>query len=750
MDHVVGILSSISIYNEKWGHGNVRLEDGSLLKCVGEALVGLTEGNRYRLEGRIGHHAKYGKQIAVAAASIDIPCSEDALVRHLRRNFKGCGEVTAKKIVMQYGDRLDELRNLLVTNPLSLDFSTVTKRKIKVADDCDFESLIYRDLSTRIGATGIRHPILRRIAEWLHAIVRASPDPVDEAWKVFSRNPYAPLRDVDGYGFAAADDIALRQIGFPRFHDARLAALATHALREGCEQNGHTFLTLADISDRVIAYDADVSPEKAMAAAITGREPIILDGSRYYPRHLHQCESALANDLARRALHIAQPISELDEALLEHEVDAAERSLGEGFRLDDSQRKALRGILTSTHLTHTLTAGPGCGKTALMEILVHVVRDRKILFCAPTGKAAKVLSARISRFGLSASTIHSLLEVTDNGFTYNEDNPLDADIVVADETSMDDLALTRALISALPPDCHIIFLGDPGQLPSVGPGRILDSLLELPGDHHRLDLTHRNDGGILKIVQQCGRGRVECADHADVGFSHGLPAPDDIGLSRVIRAYLAAIETCGIEKVGLLMPRRKGDLHTPGWNTTYINEVLRLKINPDGGRIPGSVLRLGDRIIIRKNLVLEQQTLPDGSRKFEQVVNGDTGFVADCVTDANGTNIMHLLLDLDDGRTIRYPGKALESLGLAYAMTVHAAQGSEYRQVIFICTNGSPAFVHRAILYTAFSRARERLTILGDDHTIRVIAQRPIPQRNSFLVERTRLAMRKMQRRGYR
>lgn len=748
MSQVTGTLSSISVYNEKWGRGNVRLDDGSYLTCVGEALVGLTQGNRYRMEGRIVQHARYGKQIDVAAVAVDLPCDEEALVRHLQRNFKGCGQVTARKLVACYRARLDVLRDILVNNPFSLDFSTITRRRIKVAEDFDLTSLIYRDLSTRIGATGISHSVLRRLAEWLQPGVQAAAEPISAAWENFSQNPYAPIRHVEGYGFTAADEIALSRIGFPRFHAARLAALATHALREGCEHNGHSFMRLSDISERIVAYDPDVPPDKAIAAAFAANEPIVEDDDRYYPRYLYSCEVALGAQLARRALRIAQPICSMDESTLDHEIDTAERDMGEGFRLDESQRRAIKGILTSSHLTHTLTAGPGAGKTALMEILVHVARDKQILFCAPTGKAAKVLAARVRRFDMSASTIHSLLVVTEGGFTFNEANPLDADIVVADESSMDDLTLARALIDALPPDCHIIFIGDTGQLPSVGPGRVLQSLLELPGDHHRLEKTHRNDGGILEVVRQCGDGVGDCHDRPHVRFSHGLPAPDDMGITRIVNFYLRAVDTYGIENVGLLMPRRKGDIHAPGWNTTYMNEVLRQRLNSDGERIIGSNLRLGDRIMIRKNLVLEQEELADGSKRFEQVVNGDTGFIRNCSTDLAGTNVLALYLELDDGRKIRFPGKALESLGLAYAMTVHASQGSEYKQVIFICTNGSPSFVHRGILYTAFSRARERLMVLGDDNAIRAICQRPIPSRNSYLVERTMLAIRKMQHRG--
>jgi exodeoxyribonuclease V alpha subunit len=751
VDQISGVLTSVQIYNGRWGRGYVRLEDNEYLTVTGEALNGLTEGNRYRFDGKVVVHAKFGKQFECRAAVIEIPLSEDALVRHLKKNFKGVGEATAKKLVASYGGNLAALRDTLVSNPYSLDFTGVTRRKVAVSGSEDLKGLIYRDLSTRIGVTGVKDSILRKIAEWMVPQVEQAADPVAAAWAEFSADPYKAIQHLDGYGFAAADQIALRSIGFPRFHEFRMAALATHALREGCEQNGHTYLTLENIFERISVIDADVSPDKAMAAAEARAEPIIVEEGRYYPRHLWHAERALANNLATRALQLAEPIVKMAADRLNHEIAMAEKMLsqpGKDFKLDQSQHDAVVGILTSSHLVHTLTAGPGCGKTALMEILVHVARGKKILFCAPTGKAAKVLSSRVKRFDLSASTIHSMLGVTVDGFQYNEENPLDADVIIADESSMDDLLLARALIDAVPYNAHIIFLGDTDQLPSVGPGQVLGDLLQMPLNHHRLSQTHRNDGGILDIVRQAGAGWVDCVNRADVTFSHGLPAPDDVGITRVVTAYVNSINRFGIARVGLLMPRRKGDIHTPGWNTTYLNELLRLKLNPDGARVVGTTLRIGDRIIIRKNLLLEQGEDKEGKKVVEQVVNGDTGFIRECHVDQVGTSVAHLFLELDDGRTVKFPGKEIEAIALAYAMTVHAAQGSEYDVVIFVCTNGSPTFVHRGIVYTAFSRAKFKLLVLGDDNVIRQIVKRDIPKRNSMLVERTRVAMRRIQKAG--
>jgi exodeoxyribonuclease V alpha subunit len=743
MDQATGTLSSLSVYNDKWGRGSLRLDDGKRLACVGEALAGLSAGNRYRVEGRIVDHPKFGLQIMVSAAAVDLPCSAEALVAHLKANFRGCGEATARKLVEHYGDRLHQLRDLLIANPHALDFSVVTKRRIAVADGLDTVSLICRDLSGRIGATGIKHAVLRRLAEWLLPASVAAPDPVRKAWMALGENPYQAIQHVEGYSFPVADRIALSCFTFPRFHRARLAALATHALRDGCERNGHSFLNAEELAERIAACDPEAPPEAALAAALELGEPVVVKDGFHYPRQLFHCEQALAMHLARRALQIAAPMSALDAAALEAEIDAAERNMGDGFMLDQGQRTALLRMLASSHLIHTLTAGPGCGKTAMMEMLAHVAHDRKILFCAPTGKAAKVLSARVRRYGRNAVTIHSLLGVKDDGYQHEAGNLLDADIVVVDESSMLDLALARALLDALPPECHLILLGDTGQLSSVGPGDVLAGILKLPGDHHRLHQGHRNDGGIHDLVQQCRRGDVECHDRPGVRFSRSLPVPDDVGISRVVQAYLAAVQRCGLDRVALLMPRRKGDIHAPGWNTTFMNEALRREINPDGKRVPGTTLRLGDRVIIRKNLALDDE----GN---EQVVNGDTGTLLGCAVDAAGTSVLHLELALDDGRTVQFPGGALESLALAYAMTVHAAQGSEYQEVIVICTGGSAAFVHRGMLYTAFSRARDSLTVLGDPRAIRAICMRPAPKRNALLVERTMMAMRRMHRAGVR
>jgi exodeoxyribonuclease V alpha subunit len=414
---------------------------------------------------------------------------------------------------------------------------------------------------------------------------------------------------------------------------------------------------------------------------------------------------------------------------------------GMGFSLDPSQQQAVLAILSSTRAVHTVTAGPGCGKTAIMEVLVQVLAARNARstdygFAAPTGKAAKVLGARIARINATARTIHATLGVNEDGFEHNANNLLGFKVLVIDESSMLDLLLLDALLQATPMDTHLVLLGDTQQLPSVSPGNCLADLLSLPFDHHRLSKVHRNQGGILEVVNRAAAGESDTVNREDVRFIPELPEATEQTVDAVITYYAKAAEGLegGLASVCLLVARRKGKSDTPGWNTTYLNQRLRERFNPGGLKVPGAPLRVGDRIIIRKNILIR---IPDEKGdKFRQVVNGDTGSIERVATRSDTGRLEHLVLALDDGTRVPYPAEHLANLDLAYAMTVHSAQGSEYRRVVFLCINGSPSFVHRGIVFTAYSRARAHLTVIGNPTVLANILRRPQPARLSGLVER--------------
>lgn len=783
---LIGKLLYIKAFPTGWAVGRINTDEFSEVSVNGNALAGLPEKGVYEFTGMVEQHKTYGLQLKVEAVGLHVPDNREGIAKFLRQNFKGVGQKAAEKIVSHFAAKpggLAVFRKDLLANPYAMDFAEAgIKRKTSMESVDGVQGMIYMDIATRIGGLEVGDKLLRKIAAFLESKVGSASNPVAKAWEILTSNPYAPIRSLDGYAFRMADSLA-RKIGFDLTRPERIGALVTHAINEGCNANGHTFLTEDNFQKIIHAVDPSIDVPAALVAAQEMNEPMVVDSGRYYLEVAYKAEMSLARNFAKRQSRILRNcISTLSVHELEASIDAAQLAIG--LTLDDSQRRSVRGLLTSYNPVHTITAGPGCGKTTIMEMVVQILQGKtktvcnpetskhetvpyQVGFCAPTGKAAKVLSTRIARFGLKASTIHSLLGVRgssegggdDKGqgggggmFLHNRDNLLDIDLLIVDETSMVDLALMQALMSAMPQSSHIVFLGDPQQLPSVGPGSCLADLLDMPFDHHRLTTTHRNDGGILEVVTQAGLGKIDFCQRRDVTFHNGLPAATEESVELVMNDYAKAVADCGgdFSKVGLLIARRKGDPDTPGWNSTYLNAMLRERYNPEknirlfvsgiegrahavkGVKIYGTRYRIDDRVILRKNIALTYKDAPDAPA--EQVVNGDTGTILDFVVEKG--NVTEIMIRLDDARVIRLPSEHIEVLDIAYAMTVHTAQGSEYEQIFFICVNGTASFVHRGIVFTAFSRAKKHLSIIGEREVIRSVLARPAPKRNSFLVNR--------------
>lgn len=744
---ICGELSFVTIYPSGWGMGKVKTEDG-VLSVNGEALNGLKRFSAYEFSGHHVHHPKYGSSIKVDSVQVFVPDTKESIVKFLCKNYSGVGEKTATRFIENFlkTANLQELREQIINNPFALDFSSITKKRIESKDKGGMRGAIYRQFATRLGGMDTSDGIFRTLANYYEKKFKHARDPVGSSWDAFVQNPYAPIREVSGYGFVRADVLA-KKLQFPLDAPPRIAALATHALDEGCNTNGHTFLTIEDFEQRISALDQRVEAHRAIDAAINLGEPIVIVDNRYYVKKYYLAEKFLAANFANRKNHNNKPLFEGDETALQEAIDAASKVVG--IALDHSQYSAVRGILESNKSIHSVCGNPGCGKTAIMEVVVNILSKKLILgFCAPTGKAAKVLSARVEKIGCKATTIHSMLGVGERGgFAHHRENLLPFDLLVIDETSMVDVSLMNSVVSAVREDCHIVFLGDSKQLPSIGPGNCLENILQLPFDHHLLTKTHRNDGGLLEVIKLCGQGQADFTKKRDdVLFSNGLPEANELNVEKVLELYDRDLQDMGgdYSLVGLLIARRKGDINTPGWNITHLNHVMREKYNGFSQKVPGTIYRIGDRIIIRKNLSLVQPPDETGyPAPTEYVVNGDTGYIRQFSlkeqADENGSagTISSLTLELDDGREISYPAGAIESLSLAYAMTVHSAQGSEYQRVISICVNGPPNFIHRGILFTAWSRAQKKLTVIGELGSIVNVLKRPTPTRNSYLVEQT-------------
>lgn len=780
-----GVVESIRTFND-WSIGTVWISDTEKIKVTGEALASLVEGAEYHFQGRWRNHPKHGESLDVTAAMPHVRAERASIIRFMERHFKGVGSKIAKKYLEDTVDNqadpqaaLEALREVLLATPWLVDFSAYTQKASFKADEdaAPMAAFVHRDLAMRIGRLpGMKDGLLKLMAGYLvnevlsrqpagddTAAARGlDPELLTKCWSLLASDPYAPIEHLEGYGFRLADAVG-GLVGIAPDAPLRVRALIKFALEEGCARGGHTYLTHAQLRQAISAVDTRLQPQRTIDLGIQEKRIVVeeLQGEqRYYTPELHDAESKLAQRVVK-LLEPAKPLLRLSMEAAMELVQQKAREVSPHLKdgLDESQARALAGILTSPVRLHTLTAGPGCGKTALMEVLQAVLKSKDFCFVGPTGKAAKVLNNRLMDHGRSAATIHSTLQGSGRkDFQVNESDPLGEDVLVVDEASMADVPLADGVLAAVNEEMHVVLLGDPDQLPSVQPGAFLRDLLAIKDiDHHRLTTTHRNSGGILEIIEQVRQGSIDCVDRDAVSFSHGLrPAQEDFG--RVATDYMNAVGRHGYENVILLMAKRKGEKESPDWNTTFANAQLREMCNPHAERVPGTRFAVNDRIIVRANMEVElapalgqgdrprsgRAHLGDEQDDDEQdnktrVVNGDTGTIMGYQRETGSarlTGVRDLKLKLDDGRIVQFPAAALEHLQHSYALTVHSGQGSEYKQVIAVATPGGASFINRAMLFTALSRARDRLVVYGDDKVLKQIAATPMPARNSGLVRR--------------
>lgn len=766
----VGVVERVSIYGD-WAVGSMNTEERQSLKITGSAVAHLKEGQEYTLTGRIKHHASHGPQLDVVTFEPLIRPDVPSMVKFIATHFEGVGKRTAEKFLAQVkadgGEAgLEALRLKLVHEPWAVTFESATTRKTSfgerspspaaagdegAAPAADAPEIPYveRMLATRFGAVReLRTATLKLLALHLFGKAKATGDttrPVTEiAAALLAQDPYAPMRTVPGYGWRCADQLG-KALNIPKDAPQRLSALADYLVTEECNSSGHVYLRERQLRSRLAKTEPWLDMETLLDHAVASGDLRVDDDAagarRIYPAKLYDTEKRLAEDL-HNMIADGKPLltRRTFEQFNAKAIEVSRRLLG--YELDEAQIRALYGIATSPSRLHVVTAGPGCGKTAIMEVFSAMMSHKVFEFTAPTGKAAKVLSARVERNGYSASTMHSTLKGSpEGGFAMNRNEQLDCEVLVVDESTMPTVELFEAATAAMRPGAHLILLGDPGvdglagQLPSIGAGRVLSDILNIPGvDHHHLTATKRNSGGILEAVNEVRNYSLACEDREGVTFSHTLPSAS-VYFQEVAAKYLELVAKKGIENVVLLMSRRaSADPEEPTWCTDFANPRLREMLNPHALRIPGTTLHVNDRIVIRENMTLGEQE--DG--REVRVVNGDTGTITRFQphTDEKRKGAQYVMIKLDDGRFIQFPGESTKDLQLGYAGTVHFSQGSEYKDVLLVMTPGQPSFVNANMFLTGMSRAREGLWIYGDDAELRKIAATRLPERNTTLVER--------------
>ncbi|WP_053647292.1 ATP-dependent RecD-like DNA helicase [Streptomyces sp. XY431] len=704
---VEGVLERITYANEETGYTVARVDTGrggnDLLTVVG-ALLGAQPGESLRLHGRWGSHPQYGKQFVVENYTTVLPATVQGIQRYLGSGLiKGIGPRFAERIVERFGvDTLEVIEHepgRLIEVP-----GLGPKRTKKIAAAWEEQKAI-KEVMVFLQGVGVSTSLAVRIYKQYG----------DGSIGVVKNEPYRLASDVWGIGFLTADRIA-QAVGIPHDSPERVKAGLQYALSQSSDQ-GHCYLPEERlIADGVKLLQVDVGLVIDCLAELVAAEGVVREQvpgaagepiTAVYLVPFHRAEISLANQLLRLLR------ADTDRMPWFGDVDwpaalgwLARRT---GAELAPEQEQSVR--LALTERVAVLTGGPGCGKSFTVKSIVTLAlaKRAKVVLAAPTGRAAKRLAELT---GVEASTVHRLLELRPGGdAAYDRDRPLDADLVVVDEASMLDLILANKLVKAVAPGAHLLFVGDVDQLPSVGAGEVLRDLLAEGGPIPSVRLTR-----IFRQAQQSGV--VTNAHRINEGLppqTEGLP---DFFLFAEEDAELAAGLTVDVvarripQKFGydarrdvqVLAPMHRGPAGAGNLNTLLQAAVTPAREGLAERRFGGRTFRVGDKVTqIRNNY--------DKGRNG--VFNGTVGVVTALSVDDQRLTVL-----TDEDEEVPYDFDELDELAHAYAVTIHRSQGSEYPVVVIPVTMSAWTMLQRNLLYTAVTRARKLVVLVGSRKAI--------------------------------
>ena len=683
VEELFGSVESIIFTSEETGFTVARVKQPRItdLTCIVGPMPGLIPGERIRCHGNWKRHATYGRQFEVQNYEVDFPADLIGIQKYLESGMvKGIGPIYAERIVKKFG--VDTLK-VIDENPYRLlEIDGLGEKRVTKIQDCWEEQKSVRDVIIFLRGKGVSPSYAQRIYRRYG----------DASIAKVKENPYRLAKEIRGIGFKSADSIA-KNLGIPTDSKQRIEAGIEFMLWD-LSSDGHVCYPQAELIDKVSKMlDIDHDRVSETLLALQAQEHVVIQNERVWITPLYSCEKGIAKEMCRLTSHECKIRSvDIDKAIIWVQDKLH-------IKLAKEQIEGVKKSLTEK--VHILTGGPGTGKSTITRAILAItgmVTDN-VRLAAPTGRAAKRMSQITHR---KAFTIHSLLEVdfSNGGFKRDADNPINCDLLVIDEASMIDTQLMYSLLKAIPDGTRLILIGDIDQLPSVGPGTVLQDCIEsetLPVTRLTQIFRQARGSKIIRSAHSINKGffpDLEYDPKSDFAFVEE-PDPETI-LSKICFLVEKGIpEKYGfdrIDEVQVLAPMKKGII-----GTENINHVLQQRLNPS----EHPLTRMG------RNFHCSDKVMQIRNNYDKKVYNGDVGRITRIDTTDQELQVNF------DGMIVTYDFTELDDLVLAYAVSIHKYQGSECPCIVIPIHTAHFKLLYRNLLYTGITRGKKRVILVG-------------------------------------